>query len=1205
MSGIYIFDNSQNLYKTVPDKRIIDNYQEQELNGLISGTCKLKYSSDLEDAFFYGVKDEDKFWLFSIKNAIKKENTITFKGVHIMYDELKGKVVRDLRPNNKLVGSVCTSILKDTGWECISHCNVRGSANFYYQSSLSALYKIAQKFGVDFIPVIKFSDGKIVAKQIHIYSKLGEDLGKVFSYKDNLVQVVAETSSDELFTGFIGRGKGETKTDDSGKATGGYGRKIKFDSIDYKDTIDGITVHSPIGSDMIEIKEATKIYGYPDGSPRICTVDFNDIEDKNELAIATFKYAIEHSRPRVQLRAKGHAYERIGIGEIVTVIGPMDIRFKTRIFKLKKDFLSKKILDFEFGDKIVKSMSDRLKENQTDSKVDEINEISFMDSIFTMIESTYYNEDGYQYDLKPGNKYKLPAGLYSFNKPLDKNPDKVIYFGAGKLMIANSKKDDGSWNFRVALNGDSVNADEIRAGILRGGKVRWNLEDGTLIIGNDPTDYSMYWDGATLHLRNVDIDLENNRTIQDLKNKQGMTDKEIEKRKQEIIKANQGLETARADIDQANLDIADSNDKIRQAREQFDRDIGSVSARVDSNKADFDNSFKGLEDTVNQNKSDWEYRNKVVDEKLLDLNSRFTVTDGKIESSINSIKETMEERIKVTKSDLQKYADDKDGLIAAQIDSKDKELRTYITENYSTKTQTDEKISQEVGSLKTLVNDDIGDLTKEITETKSMIEQTDEKISSEVGKIKIETDEKIRLGDEEVRKYISQNYTTITQTDEKIEATVRSFKDDMSKYESRLTQLKDEISLEVSSSKQSGMYKNLIKSGWKWVTGQGVYRYYKFDENGVAQGGSYVIESNGDLRLRSNKEADTWTSYDFILLEAEPGTKEYTLIFEPSEIKNTVQLPQFRLDDKFNNFLCYGTEINKSDKVYKLTLTEDNQNNIPYQLRLSFKDSQAGTDEDRSIVIPQRKLALVKGWHPNLTWDDVYFPNDQGIEEVRSELKVQTDKISASVSDKVKGLESRLDIQSDQISSKVSNYQFGTKVRQSATDIQIAWNNISKYIQFEHGSIGIYDGSVISSKKRAMFDEDGNHFYRDGYYVGKIGTNQWKNYNSKKGLDFDLEYEGAYMTWAAKDSKYDNTYASKRTYARDYFDGFSSDTLNAGCDIDMHGHKLKNVDFEGGGLTGTLRFQQIKSVDSDGTSNRWYDAMMRFENGILVSGDWS
>lgn len=1013
MSGIFIFDKSQNLYKTIPDKKILANYQEQELNGLISGTCQVEYSSDLEDAFFYGVKDEDKFWLYSIKNAIKKENTITFKGVHIMYDDLKGKVVRDLRPNNKLVGSVCTSILVGTGWECVSHCNVRGSANFYYQSSLSALYKIAQKFGVDFIPVIKFSDGKIVAKEIHIYSKLGEDLGKVFSYKDNLVQVVAETSSDELFTAFIGRGKGETKTDDTGKATGGYGRKIKFDSIDYKDTIDGLTVHSPIGSDMIEIKEATKIYGYPDGSPRICTVDFDDIEDKRELAIATFKYAIEHSRPRVQLRAKGHAYERIGIGEIVTIIGPMDIRFKTRIYKLKKDFLSKKILDFEFGDKIVKSMSDRLKDSQINSKADEINDISFMDSIFTMIESTYYNEDGYQYDLQPDNKYKLPAGLYSFNKPIDQNPDKVIYLGAGKLMIANSKKDDGSWNFRVALNGDSVNADEIRAGILRGGKVRWNLEDGTFIIGNNPTDYNLYWDGSTLHLRNVDIDLENNRTIQDLKNKQGMTDKEIAARKEEIESAKKDLQEAKTSLE------------------------GSIS-EVSNNVGDLDNRLDQQDE-----------KNKLVSKDILDLKTNLKITDGKIQTSVESINKTVEEKIRANKD---------------YINEKDTSLRTYLNNNYSS------------------------------------ISQTDEKISSEVVKIQVETEEKIRLGDNNLKSYITQNYTTINQTNEKIEATVKSFKGDMSKYESRFTQLKDEISLQVSSSKQSGVYKNLIKYAWKWASGHGIYWYPDKNDKGVAQGGSYYIESNGDIRFTSNKKANTWTAFNFDLVEMEAGIKEYTVICEPSEMKDTLQYPQFQIRNKEGDNITNYPYFNKKDRVYKLVIKDDKLNEIPNIFRISFKDGQAGTDKDRSIVIPQGKLAVVKGWHPNLTWNDIYTPNDQGIEEVRSELKVKTDEISASVSNKVRGLESKISIQADRISSKVSRGDIISEINQSPEQIKIKASKID------------LTGNVSVRGDFATYDGSGNIGVEMSYNRVRWSDNRWENksfgeINVVKNYSSDYNYK--------------------------------------------------------------------------------------------------
>ena len=58
----------------------------------------------------------------------------------------------------------------------------------------------------------------------------------------------------------------------------------------------------------------------------------------------------------------------------------------------------------------------------------------------------------------------------------------------------------------------------------------------------------------------------------------------------------------------------------------------------------------------------------------------------------------------------------------------------------------------------------------------------------------------------------------------------------------------------------------------------------------------------------------------------------------------------------------------------------------------------------------------------------------------------------------------------------------------------------SKYVQISAGEIAIYDYGVSSSKKRAVFDESGNHFYRDGYYVGCIGTNQWSGNNAHKGL---------------------------------------------------------------------------------------------------------
>src|SRR5699024_55344 len=70
------------------------------------------------------------------------------------------------------------------------------------------------------------------------------------------------------------------------------------------------------------------------------------------------------------------------------------------------------------------------------------------------LENSYYNNDGYNYELKTGNTCGLPAGYYSFNAPIHENPSKVIYMGAGRMAIANRKKSDGTWDWKTFGTGD-------------------------------------------------------------------------------------------------------------------------------------------------------------------------------------------------------------------------------------------------------------------------------------------------------------------------------------------------------------------------------------------------------------------------------------------------------------------------------------------------------------------------------------------------------------------------------------------------------------------------------------------------------------------------------------------------------------------------------------------------------------------------------
>ena len=1162
--------------------------RKREINGM--NTLEFETSKEVEFGQRLVFKDKQGLWHeYIIIDYFKNHDDegITYEVYcEDSTSELYGFYIKDLKPRNEKASSILGRILEGTRFE-VGRVDDGGnkSFNLYHTNVKTALWAILEKYQLEINVRYEVDKEGVTHRYVDLRNKIGRDVGKRFTYKKDLANIKKTTSVKDLVTALYGYGKGEEIVNEDGTPSkknpdkigdGDYGRKITFADINN-------------GKEYVANEKARLEYGLGKERKHIFgKVEFQDCEDKRELLELTKAKLQEVSKPKITYELKvedlsryeGYEGEGVGLGDLVLVVDKeLDTRVQTRIVSIVDNPLEE-IEDSEIilGN-FIKDLSENYVEYDKLKSAFENNRNVFnseLEKLANGVKSSYIQRvlEKFNKELNETGGWVYAEegeGLLILNAPKEGNPTQAINLKGGKIAIANHKNPDGSFAYETFGDGDGFTANLIRAGVLRGGKVFFNLEDGTFLIGESRTNYSMYWDGNTLHLRNVDIDLENNRTIKNIISEGNSSKYEIEQRKEEIKQARQAIE---------------------------------------SSKRQLNNSISNVREEVEGNKSSQDNKNKILDQQILDLKSSVKITDGKISTSVESLSKTIEER----------YNSNKNAITA-----KDRDIRTYITNNYSTKVQTDELISSKVASVKT-------DITN---------------------------------SDSNLRRYVESNFSTKTQTDKLIESTVKSFKDDMSKYESRFTQLKDEISFEVSS-KQSGMYKNLIKSGWKWVTGQGVYRYYKFDENGVAQGGSYYIESNGDIRFTSNKKADTWTSYDFILLEAEPGTKEYTLIFEPSEIKNTVQLPQFKLDDKFNNFLSYGTVINKSDKVYKLTLTEGNQNKIPYKLQLSFKDSQAGTDEDRSVVIPQRKLALVKGWHPNLTWDDVYFPNDQGIEEVRSELKVQTDKISASVSNKLKGLESRFDIQSDQISSKVtsledditnsdsnlrryvdSNFstktqtkdlisssvsslntrmgnaesrirqtaneisskvsknEFGTKVRQSASDIQIAWNNISNYIQFENGSIGIYNGTLTSYMKRAMFDENGTHFYRDGYYVGKIGTNKLKNDTSKKGLEFDLEYKGAYMTWAVRQNTYDDSYSMIWTYAKNYFDGYSSDTLHAGCDINMQGHTLRNVDFEGGGITGTLRCKQITSMDSDGTAYSWNDCILEFKNGILVRGEWN
>lgn len=202
-------------------------------------------------------------------------------------------------------------------------------------------------------------------------------------------------------------------------------------------------------------------------------------------------------------------------------------------------------------------------------------------------------------------------------------------------------------------------------------------------------------------------------------------------------------------------------------------------------------------------------------------------------------------------------------------------------------------------------------------------------------------------------------------------------------------------------------------------------------------------------------------------------------------------------------------------------------------------------------------------------------------------------------------LRSAIKVNANNITSKVEKGDMGSYVTQYYNNVLVAFNNSSKYVQISAGQIAIYNGEVTTKGKRAVFDQSGNAFYRDNYFVGRIGTNEWKSNSAHKGLTFDLEYQGKYMAWAQEESSSATSYDTILCYSRAN-SIYTEKGLHFGCNMYAHGWNLYNADLRNtsyDGYTswsGSIPIITKIQANSDGTIT-WWSSSITVRNGGITS----
>lgn len=225
-----------------------------------------------------------------------------------------------------------------------------------------------------------------------------------------------------------------------------------------------------------------------------------------------------------------------------------------------------------------------------------------------------------------------------------------------------------------------------------------------------------------------------------------------------------------------------------------------------------------------------------------------------------------------------------------------------------------------------------------------------------------------------------------------------------------------------------------------------------------------------------------------------------------------------------------------------------------------------------------------------------------------AQLTVNADNITAEVKraqDAEKELKASIKVNADNITSCVTKDNVGSYITQYYNNVIVAFNNSSKYVQLKAGEINIYNGKVDAEHLRSRFDEVGNRFWRDNYYVGCIGTNQWSGNNAHKGLVFDLEYQGKYMAWARQAEAQSGSYTTVLCYSRAN-SIYTDEGLHLGTKLYAHGFELNGANLKecsanGYTVADNKRVSIVTEVHDNGNGSiGWTTSSITIRNGMIT-----
>ena len=373
---IYLFNQTEELIDVIDEASLAEFTHTIELNQFDRSSFEIPIDykpNIIKEVQFFGFQSKGgAFCLFRVSEK-SYDISLTIQGIDRAESDLNSFIIENKRPGGT-ADQVLSGILEGTGYQLgnVDGLTRTGKLSFYYISVRQALVKIIESYACEFKIRYTFVENKIIGRYIDLNQRFGRVTGHQFEYGSNILNVTYEESSDDVVTALIGRGKGEQSTDDTGEATGGYGRRIQFKEVDWS-VARGDLVDKPAGQNYVTNESARNVYGLHQNGVikhRFGVYTNEDIEDPVELLKATYKELQRLSVPIVTFKANlldlANAIEQdIWIGDSVGIVrDQIGISFEARIHKLTIDKLDNNRSVAELGDYQTLQAKDRATRQQ-------------------------------------------------------------------------------------------------------------------------------------------------------------------------------------------------------------------------------------------------------------------------------------------------------------------------------------------------------------------------------------------------------------------------------------------------------------------------------------------------------------------------------------------------------------------------------------------------------------------------------------------------------------------------------------------------------------------------------------------------------------------------------------------------------------------------------------------------------------------------